>query len=55
VLDGIAAAQRGETRIEVSFRVDADGILHVRASDPVSGQKQEAHLQVLGAPVAEEA
>jgi molecular chaperone DnaK len=55
VLDGVAAAQRGETRIEVSFRVDADGILHVAASDPVSGLKQEAHLQVLGAPTAEDA
>ncbi|MEO8705354.1 MAG: Hsp70 family protein [Kofleriaceae bacterium] len=55
VLEGLAAAQRGETRIDVQFRVDADGILHVRASDPVSGTAQEAHLQVLGAPVAEEA
>ena len=26
-------------------------ILHVRASDQMTGQAQEAHLQVLGAPV----
>ena len=42
---------RGDVKIEVQFRVDADGILHVRASDQESGQAQEAHLQVLGAPV----
>jgi molecular chaperone DnaK len=50
-LDGLAPMPRGDVRIEVEFRVDADGILHVRASDQASGQQQEAHLQVLGAPV----
>ncbi|HET7501643.1 MAG TPA: Hsp70 family protein [Kofleriaceae bacterium] len=52
LLDGLAPRPRGDLQIEVRFRVDADGILHVRASDPSSGQIQEAHLQVLGAPVA---
>nr|MBA2538753.1 Hsp70 family protein [Deltaproteobacteria bacterium] len=54
LLEDLAPAKRGELKIEVSFRVDSDGILHVRATDQVSGAKQEAHLQVLGAPTAEE-
>jgi len=51
VLDEIPAKPRGDAKIEVSFRVDADGILHVRAADAESGAAQEAHLQVFGAPV----
>jgi molecular chaperone DnaK len=51
LLDGLAPRPRGELKIEVQFRVDADGILHVRASDQTSGKLQETHLQVLGAPV----
>ena len=51
LLDGLAPRPRGELQIEVQFRVDADGILHVRASDQRSGKLQEAHLHVLGAPV----
>jgi molecular chaperone DnaK len=51
LLDGLAPRPRGDLKIEVQFRVDADGILHVRASDQTSGKLQEAHLQVLGAPV----
>ncbi len=54
LLENLAAQRRGELKIEVSFRVDSDGILHVRATDQASGAAQEAHLQVLGAPVAEE-
>jgi molecular chaperone DnaK len=54
VLDGLPAKARGDLQIEVSFRVDADGILHVRASDPTTGVRQEAHLQVLGAPSTED-
>jgi len=53
-LENLPAKARGELKIEVSFRVDADGILHVKASDQVTGAAQEAHLQVLGAPSAEE-
>jgi molecular chaperone DnaK len=51
-LENLPDKQRGDLKIEVSFRVDADGILHVRAADQASGAEQEAHLQVLGAPVA---
>ncbi len=54
LLENLAPAKRGELKIEVSFRVDSDGILHVRATDQASGANQEAHLQVLGAPTAED-
>ncbi len=55
VLDDLPSRPRGEVRIEVTFRVDTDGILHVRARDAQTGVKQEAQLAVLGAPVAERA
>ena len=54
MLENLPPKVRGELKIEVSFRVDADGILHVRATDQASGAAQEAHLQVLGAPTAED-
>jgi molecular chaperone DnaK len=50
VLDQLPAKPRGDVKIEVSFRVDVDGILHVRAADAESGQRQEASLTVIGAP-----
>ena len=53
LLDGLIPRPRGDLKIEVQFRVDADGILHVRASDQKSGKRQEVHLHVLGAPVGE--
>jgi len=52
VLENLPAKPRGDLKIEVSFRVDPDGILHVSAADAESGARQEAHLVVLGAPVA---
>ncbi len=51
-LEGLPPATRAETRIEVTFRIDADGILQVRATDLKSGQAQEATLTVIGAPSA---
>ena len=50
ILDTLPARPRGDLQIEVSFRVDPDGILHVSAADVESGQKQEASLHVIGAP-----
>jgi molecular chaperone DnaK len=52
VLEELPAKPRGDLKIEVSFRVDADGILHVKAADVDSGQRQEASLHVIGAPAA---
>ena len=51
VLEELPARPRGAVKIEVTFRVDTDGILHVRARDAVTGVAQEAMLSVLGAPV----
>ncbi|MBS1119351.1 MAG: chaperone protein DnaK [Deltaproteobacteria bacterium] len=53
VLDSLQPKLRGDLKIAVSFHVDSDGILHVSATDEESGQRQEVHLQVLGAPVQE--
>jgi molecular chaperone DnaK len=52
VLEGLPPRRRGEVRIDVTFRVDQDGILHVRARDADTGIAQEASLEVLGAPAA---
>jgi molecular chaperone DnaK len=52
VLEGLPPRRRGEVRIDVTFRVDTDGILHVRARDADTGIAREAMLQVFGAPTA---
>ena len=54
VLDELPPSPRGELQIEVTFRVDTDGILHVRARDKKTGKNQEVQLNVIGAPVADE-
>lgn len=40
-LDGIPPAQRGVPQIEVSFDLDANGILHVKAKDLGTGKEQK--------------
>ena len=52
VLDHLPARARGQVKIEVTFRVDADGILHVRAHDADTGAAKDVSLSVIGAPVA---
>ena len=52
VLDGLPAKARGEVKIAVTFRVDPDGILHVRANDADTGAAKDAALTVIGAPEA---
>lgn len=49
-LDGIPPRKRGEAEIEVTFTVDTDGILHVRARDVKTNLATQARIQVLGAP-----
>lgn len=39
-LDGIAPAPRGMPKFEISFKIDANGILNVSAKDKVSGKAQ---------------
>ncbi len=51
-LSGIAAAPRGETQIAVTFEIDVDGILHVRARDTETGGETTAHMQIVGAQTA---
>jgi molecular chaperone DnaK len=40
ILDGIPPAPRGIPQIEVTFDIDADGILHVAAQDKATGREQ---------------
>jgi molecular chaperone DnaK len=40
ILDGIPPAPRGLPQIEVTFDIDADGILHVAAQDKATGRAQ---------------
>ncbi len=40
-LDGIPPAPRGVPQIEVTFDVDADGIMHVGAQDKATGREQK--------------
>ena len=44
-LDGIQAAPRGLPQIEVTFDIDADGILHVSAKDKNSGKEQKITIK----------
>jgi len=44
-LDGIEPARRGEPQIEVTFDIDANGILHVSAKDKNSGKEQKISIE----------
>ncbi|VFP79604.1 molecular chaperone DnaK [Candidatus Erwinia haradaeae] len=44
-LDGIQNAPRGMPQIEVTFDIDADGILHVSAKDKHSGKEQKITIK----------
>ncbi|MEM9487500.1 MAG: Hsp70 family protein, partial [Myxococcota bacterium] len=54
VLTGLEPRPRGETQIEVTFHIDASGILHIRARDRLTGIEQEAQLTIAGAQSNEE-
>ncbi|MEG1743752.1 MAG: Hsp70 family protein, partial [Clostridia bacterium] len=45
VLDGIASAPRGVPQIEVSFNIDANGIVSVSAKDKGTGKEQRVTVQ----------
>lgn len=45
VLDGIAAAPRGLPQIEVTFNIDANGILNVSAKDKQTGKEQSIEIK----------
>lgn len=48
VLDGIPSAPRGVPQIEVTFNLDANGILNVTAKDKGSGKEQSITIQNSG-------
>lgn len=48
VLDGIPPAPRGIPQIEVTFNIDANGILHVSAKDKGTGKEQSITIQGSG-------
>jgi molecular chaperone DnaK len=45
ILDGIPPAPRGMPQVEVSFDVDANGILKVAAKDKASGKEQSIRIE----------
>ena len=44
-LDGIMPARRGEPQIEVTFDIDANGILNVTAKDKATGKEQKIRIE----------
>ncbi|MDA7763464.1 molecular chaperone DnaK [Pelagibacterales bacterium] len=47
-LDGIPPAQRGTPQIEVTFDIDANGIVNVSAKDKGTGKEQQITIQASG-------
>jgi len=47
-LEGIPAAPRGVPQIEVTFDIDANGIVKVSAKDKATGKEQEIRIQASG-------
>jgi molecular chaperone DnaK len=48
ILQGLPPRPRGETSIEVTFTLDASGILQVHARDALTGAEQHAELDLRG-------
>jgi molecular chaperone DnaK len=48
-LSGLRAAPRGEVEVGVTFEIDADGILNVRAKEEGTGRETVARMNLLGA------
>lgn len=44
-LDGIPPMKRGQAQIEVTFDIDANGILHVAAKEKTTGKEQKVTIQ----------
>ena len=45
ILDGIPPAPRGMPQVEVTFDIDANGILNVKAKDKASGKEQSIRIE----------
>jgi len=53
-LDGITPAPRGMPQVEVTFDIDANGIVHVSAKDKATGKEQKVSLTSAGGLSKEE-
>ena len=53
-LDGIPPAPRGVPQVEVTFDIDANGILHVSAKDKGTGKEQKIRIEAGSGLTAEE-
>ena len=53
-LDGLVPAPRGMPQIEVSFDIDANGILHVGAKDSATGREQRIRIEASSGLTKEE-
>jgi len=53
-LDGIPPAPRGVPQIEVTFDIDANGILHVTAKDKATGKSQQIRIEASSGLTEEE-
>ena len=53
-LDGIPPAQRGVPQIEVTFDIDANGIIKVSATDKATGKSQDIRIEASSGLTEEE-
>jgi len=53
-LDGIPPARRGTPQIEVTFDIDANGIIHVTAGDKATGKTQNIRIEASSGLTEEE-
>lgn len=53
-LDGIPPAPRGMPQIEVTFDIDANGIIHVTAADKATGKSQDIRIEASSGLTEEE-
>ena len=45
ILDGIPPARRGMPQVEVTFDIDANGILNVKAKDKTTNKEQSIRIE----------
>ena len=48
LLEGIVPAPRGEVEVDVTFHINTDGMLEVKAFDPATGLAQSCQLSISG-------
>ena len=48
ILQGLPRKQRGDLKIEITFEVDADGLLNVKAVESATGIEQKVRMEIRG-------